>query len=103
MAIQKKGRKKKRRLTKAELKTVREWFENAPAHKKPTIRQIARWAGINQPSVVKSLGGWKGIKRGKPIPPPKPPSQLDTQNIKQPLSIESAEFGEGGIIEPIKK
>lgn len=62
--------KKKRRLTEDEVKEVRAWFEQSPIGHKPTIRQIARRYGVNQPSVVKSLGGWEGIKRGRPIPPP---------------------------------
>ena len=62
-------RKKKRRLTKEEKEEIREWMESSPQGKKPNIRQIAKRYGVNQPSVVKSLGGWKGIKRGKPEPP----------------------------------
>jgi len=57
---------KKRRLTEEEIKQVRQWMETSPQNRKPTIRQIARAFGVNQPSVVKSLGGWKGIKRNKP-------------------------------------
>ncbi|MBU0598682.1 hypothetical protein KKF61_06920 [Patescibacteria group bacterium] len=64
-------RKKKRRLTKDEIEEIREWMEKSPHGNKPNIRQIAKRYGVNQPSVVKSLGGWKGIKRGKPEPPPR--------------------------------
>jgi len=61
--------KRKRRLDKNEVEEIQEWMENSPQGKKPTIRQIARRYGVNQPSVVKSLGGWKGIRRGRPEPP----------------------------------
>lgn len=63
------GRKRKRRLTETEIEEIRDWMDSAPAHRKPNIRQIAKRYGVNQPSVVKSLGGWKGIRRGKPEPP----------------------------------
>ena len=59
-------RKKKRRLTDKEVKEIRDWMARAPMGNKPTIRQIARAYGVNQPSVIKSLGGWKGIRRGRP-------------------------------------
>ena len=62
-------RKRKRRLTKEELEEIRVLMEKSPPHLKPNIRQIAKMYGVNQPSVVKSLGGWKGIRRGKPEPP----------------------------------
>ena len=60
---------RKRKLTKEEVGEIREIMENAPQGRKPTIRFFARKFGVNQPSVVKSLGGWKGIKRGRPEPP----------------------------------
>jgi len=63
--------KRKRRLTPQEIEDVRAWMNSAPQGRKPNIRQIAKRYGINQPSVVKSLGGWKGIRRGKPEPPKK--------------------------------
>ena len=63
--------KRKRRLTETEIEEVRAWFEGSAQGMKPSIRQIAHRYGVNQPSVVKSLGGWEGIERGKPIPPPK--------------------------------
>ena len=65
------ARKKKRKLTKDEIEQIRRWMELAPQGRKPNIRQIAKRYGVNQPSVVKSLGGWKGIKRGKPEAPKK--------------------------------
>jgi hypothetical protein len=63
------SRKRKRRLTKEEIEEIRVWMETSPQHRKPNIRQIAKRYGVNKPSIVKSLGGWKGIKRGRPIPP----------------------------------
>jgi len=63
--------KHKRRLTGEEIEDIRLWFEGSAQGLKPSIRQIAKRYNINQPSVVKSLGGWKGIQRGKPVPPPK--------------------------------
>jgi hypothetical protein len=69
------AKKKKRRLTEEEIEEVKLWMHNSPQGRKPNIRQIAKRYGVNQPSVVKSLGGWKGIKRGRPEPPEK--SELD--------------------------
>lgn len=66
----KKG-KRKRILTEDEIEQVREIMENAPQGRKPSVRFFARLFNVNQPSVVKSLGGWEGIQRGKPVPPPK--------------------------------
>ena len=62
-------RKRKRKLTKEEIEEIRTWIENSPPHRKPNVRQIAKRYGVNQPSVIKSLGGWKGIKRGRPEAP----------------------------------
>ena len=72
--------KRKRRLTSDEVEQIRNMMENAPQGRKPTIRSLARLFHVNQPSVVKSLGGWKGIKRGRPVPPPKfKPKKIDMQ------------------------
>ena len=46
-------------------------MEQAAPDKKPTIRQIARYFRIGRSGVIKSLGGWKGIQRNRPDPPPK--------------------------------
>ena len=59
-------KKRKRRLTESELKEIREWMASALQGRKPSVRAIARRYGVNQPSVIKSLGGWKGIQRGRP-------------------------------------
>lgn len=64
-------KKRKRRLTESELEEIREWMASAPQGRKPSIRAIARRYSVNQPSVVKSLGGWKGIQRGRPEKPSK--------------------------------
>lgn len=81
--------KKKRRLTKEEIEEVMGWFESSSIGRKPTIRQIAKRYGVNQPSVVKSLGGWRGVQRGKPVPPPKfKPRHVDMSSdspVKIPL------------------
>lgn len=61
-------KKRKRRLTEAELVELRAIMEAAPANKKPSLRFFARYFGCNQPSIAKSLGGWKGIERGRPVP-----------------------------------
>ena len=81
-------RKRKRRLTKDEVEEIREWMENSPQGKKPTIRQIARRYGVNQPSVVKSLGGWKGIRRGRPEPPKRTEFGKMLRNREAPEQIE---------------
>ena len=64
--------KRKRRLTEEELVKLRFLMESAPQGRKPTIRQLARYFGVNQPSIVKSLGGWKGNYSGRPSENPKP-------------------------------
>ena len=89
--------KKKRRLTKSEVEQIRQWFEQAPQGRKPTIRQLAKAFGVNQPSIVKSLGGWKGIERGRPVPPPAPLSPID-RNIPSP-QISKGTFEDGTIKE----
>lgn len=73
---------KKRRLTKEEIDKVKKWMESPG--KKPTIKQIARAFGVNKPSVIKSLGGWNGIKRGR-LKPPK--TVLETDKVP-PIKIE---------------
>ena len=79
----------KRRLSESEIEEIRAWFEGSAQGMKPTIRQIARRYNVNQPSVVKSLGGWKGIKRGQPVPPPKfTPKLIDMQD-KRPAQIDT--------------
>ena len=99
--------KRKRRLNKKEVDEIRLWFETSPQGRKPTIRQIARRYGVNQPSVVKSLGGWEGIERGRPVSPPKPllgssevkegtpieiePHTLDTSDIEQDIARQTHE------------
>jgi hypothetical protein len=60
--------KQKRRLTKQELNWVRQVMEEAPQGHKPSLRNLAHRLGVNQPSLVKSLGGWKGNERDRPIP-----------------------------------
>ena len=73
----------KRRLTKDELAELRELMEKAPQGKKPTVRQLSRHFGVNQPSILKSLDGWKGIQRGRPEKAPKP--QLLTPDESPPI------------------
>ena len=67
----------KRRLTEAEIRAIREWIEKSPVDRKPSIRTIAKRLGVNRPSVIKSLGGWKGIERNRPQPPPKEISNIE--------------------------
>lgn len=58
--------KRKRRLTKEEVQEIQQWMASAPMGRKPTVRQVARRYGVNQPSVLKSLGEWNGIRRERP-------------------------------------
>jgi hypothetical protein len=67
------GLKHKRRLTPFEMEELRKIMDSAPQGRKPTIRQLARRFGVNQPSIVKSLGGWKGNERGRPVAIKTPP------------------------------
>ena len=80
--------KRKRKLTEVELKEIREWMDGASQENKPTIRQIARRYGVNQPSVVKSLGGWDGIRRGKPDPAKKSKFAEELSKPGHPIEIE---------------
>jgi len=92
--------KKKRRLTKKEIQWIREAYENAPQGRKPTLRQFAKVFHVNQPSIVKSLGGWKGIERGRETPPPTPVFERkpDFRNIPTP-QISKGTFEDGRIKE----
>lgn len=60
--------KRKRRLTEAEITELRQIMDSAPQDRKPSLRFFARYFGVNQPAIAKSLGGWKGIERGRPTP-----------------------------------
>lgn len=80
---------KKRRLTEEELKQLHDIMANAPQGKKPTIRQLARYFNVGRPSIIKSLGGWKGNQRGRPEPPT--PPAIPAPMIEQsgtPVTIE---------------
>ena len=83
-------KKRKRRLTEDEVEEVRDWMATAAQGRKPTIRQIARRYGVNQPSVVKSLDGWKGIRRGRPEPKKKSKfsKELEKMQGQNPIEIE---------------
>jgi len=85
----------KRKLTEEELKQVRKWLEEAPQGRKPSIRQIARALGVNKPSVIKSLGGWKGIQRNAPEKPFKPkfpmPDLRQSESIIKPAQFDVPE------------
>lgn len=78
--------KRKRRLTDIEIEKVRDWMNNASQGQKPSIRMIANRLGVSRSSVIKSLGGWKGIQRGMPETERKP-SIIDS-NISSPINIE---------------
>lgn len=73
----------KRRLTKKEVKECSQLVDKAPQDAKPTIRQLCRVFGVTKPSLLKSLGGWKGIERGRPTPPPPSPKK-----VFEPSSLE---------------
>ena len=81
--------KRKRRLTEEEVSKLREIMDSAEQGKKPTIRQLARFFQVNQPSIVKSLGGWDGIKRNRPDDPIKPITpQPNFRQETKPVVIE---------------
>jgi len=77
---------KKRRLTEDEIQAAQLWMDSSPLNKKPSIRTIAHRFGVNRPSVIKSLGGWKGIQRGAPQIK-KTPRVID-HNMASPIKIE---------------
>lgn len=64
--------KLKRKLTKEEVDWISDTMNRAPQGRKPTLRWFAKRLGVNQPSVAKALGGWKGVERGRPVALPKP-------------------------------
>ena len=78
--------KRKRRLTDREIEQVRQWMDSAPQDKKPSTRWIARELGVSRTSVIKSLGGWKGIQRGA-LKTERRPSIIDS-NVSSPVNIE---------------
>ena len=65
------AKSKKRRLTDEELVKLRYFMDSAPQGRKPTVRQLARYFGVNQPSIIKSLGDWDGVHRNIQELPPK--------------------------------
>jgi len=88
MSKRKGRRPTKTPLTKREIKQVREWMEKAPQGRKPSIRTIAKAFRRTRPTIIKSLGGWKGIQRGRPEPPPKPLIPTPILKGKEPVKIE---------------
>lgn len=78
----------KRRLTDKELLTVERWMDEAPQGGKPSIRQIAKALGVNKPSVIKALGGWRGIQRDRPDKPKKPLFSYPLEQGGLPVRIE---------------
>lgn len=80
---------KKRRLTEAEISELSTIMDAAPMDKKPTIRQFARYFGVNRSSIIKSLGGWEGIQRNRPDIEPK--SHLIARQVESPVKIEPFE------------
>jgi hypothetical protein len=77
--------KHKRKLTDLEIKELRAIMESAPQGRKPSVRWFSRYFGVNQPSIIKSLGGWEGIERGRPEKAKKP-EIIQTQGT--PVKIE---------------
>lgn len=62
----------KRTLTQREVSEMSILMDAAPMGRKPTVRQFAKRYGVNQPTILKALGGWKGIERNRPrVEPPK--------------------------------
>jgi len=80
--------KRKRRLSENEITELRQLMESAGQGHKPTIGQLARYFGVNKPSIIKSLGGWKGIQRGKPTAESNRRSQID-RDISSPATIDT--------------
>lgn len=78
----------KNRLSEAEIIEVRQWIESSPPDKKPSIRTIAKRYNRSRPAIIKSLGGWNGIQRNRPIPPPKPMLRPRIDVGQSPTSIE---------------
>ena len=78
---------RKRRLTEDEILTLRSIMDSAPQGRKPSVRYFAHMFGVNQPSIIKSLEGWKGIQRGRPPIMPKPKI---IQTGGSPIKIEEA-------------
>ena len=62
---------KKRQLTSEELQWVSDTMLMASQDHKPSIRWFAHQLKVSRPQLIKALGGWKGIARGRPQAPPK--------------------------------
>ncbi len=78
--------KQKRKLTEYEIEEIRLWMDSAPQGRKPSIRTIANRLGVNRPSVIKALGGWKGIQRNAPQINQNP--RVIDRNVSSPVIIE---------------
>ena len=76
----------KRKLTEFEIQGIREWMDGASQNNKPSIRTIAKRLGVSRPTVIKALGGWKGIQRGAPQVVRSP--RVIDRNISSPVVIE---------------
>ena len=76
----------KRKLTDQQIENIREWMDSSPMDKKPSIRTIAKRLGVSRPTVIKALGGWKGIQRNAPQVDRKP--RVIDRNMSSPVRIE---------------
>lgn len=77
---------RKRRLTDQEMEEMRTIMEDAPQGRKPNVRWFAKYFKVNQPSIVKSMNGWKGIHRNRPPAPTKP--ELIDSVKESPIKLE---------------
>ena len=59
---------KKRKLTDEELAWVSKTMNEASQDHKPSIRWFAHQLHVTRPTLIKALGGWKGIARNRPQP-----------------------------------
>jgi len=76
----------KRKLTEHEIEGIREWMDSASLEHKPSIRTIAKRLHVSRPTVIKALGGWKGIQRN--APQVKPKQRVIDRNMSSPVIIE---------------
>ena len=86
--------KHKRKLTKREVELMRQIMDGAPQGRKPSVRYFANLFHVNQPTIIKAMGGWAGVHRNRPEPPPKP--ILPTPIEHGASMIEPAQFGAEG-------
>ena len=78
----------KRKLTEEELQWVSDTMAGASQDHKPSIRWFAHQLGVTRPTLIKALGGWKGIQRKAPQKVKPLFGRPDINASEKPVTIE---------------